>query len=377
MSTFRSALSVFWVFFRIGASAFGGPAATQGLVYSKLVADLKWIGEKDFLDLMGMVNVLPGPNAVEMAMHIGHKRAGRLGFLLGGLAFMLPGAVIAVVLAVIYVRYSATPSADALLYGVQPVVIGVTTWSTYRLAKSAKPSVFRVGVAVAAGAAYLFASLNEVLILAACGLVMLVRARVAARQSTAFLPVLGVGHLWAAADPTGVSINRLLLVFLKAGVLLFGGGSLLLAVLHNELVVNLRWLTEAQLLEAITVGQVTPGPVLNTATFIGYLLAGVPGAVVATVAVLVPSFLLMMAAGPVLRLIRRSPDLTAVLDGVTLASIGMIGAVTVQLARSALVDVLTVVLAVGALGVLLWRPKFVLPLIACGIAVGLVARLVF
>ncbi|MGH3566001.1 MAG: chromate efflux transporter [Pseudonocardia sp.] len=376
----REAATVFRVFFTVGALAFGGPAATQGLVYSKAVVQLNWISERDFLDLMGVVNLLPGPNAVEMAMHIGRMRAGRLGFLAGGLAFMLPGSVIAAFLAAAYVRYGDTPSAEAVLYGVKPVVIAVTAWAAWRLARSVGLTLPRVVAMVGALGLYL-AGINETVVLLGLGVIaaLVCVARERRRTDTKNASVgtlLGLIPGWperattAVADRSGIGMDQIALVFLKAGALMFGGGTVLLAVLRTEVVVNQGWLTEAELLEAITIGQVTPGPILTTATFVGYLLAGSAGAIVATVAALIPSFALMTLARPLIVLLRRSPPTKAFLQGVTMAAVGVVAAVTIELGGDALVDPLTIVEAVLAMTVLLWRPKLALALIFAGALAG-------
>ncbi len=368
---------VFRVFTVIGAFSFGGPAATQGLVYMRVVDQLGWITEREFLGLMGVVNLLPGPNAVEMAMHIGRRRAGWGGFVAGGIAFILPGAMCAVLLAAAYVRYGDTPSAESVLYGVKPVVIAVTGWSVLRLAKGAKPSVLRVSVMVMALVAYLL-GINETVVLATAGALMLIlRRRSEHRSGRAPGAGLALIPFWPAelsarlAPRSDVPLDQVLAVFLKAGALMFGGGAVLFAVLRTEVVINQGWLSEAELLEAITIGQVTPGPILTTATFIGYLLAGGAGAAVATAAALVPSFVLMTLAGPLLRLIARSTAATAFLDGITLAAIGVVGAVTVDLAAGAIVDPLTTLVAVCTAAIMLWRPSLALLLLAAGSLVGL------
>lgn len=376
----REAATVFRVFCTVGALSFGGPAATQGLVYNKAVVQLKWISERDFLDLMGVVNLLPGPNAVEMAMHIGRARAGRLGFLAGGLAFMLPGSVIAALLAAAYVRYGETPSVEAMLYGLKPVVIAVTAWSAWRLARSVGLAVPRVAAMTAALGLYL-AGVNETVVLLGSGLVAALvrvvrdRGRDGAGYASfiampGFLPGVPTRVTRELVERAEIGLDQLALVFLKAGALMFGGGAVLLAVLRAEVVVDQGWLTEAELLEAITIGQVTPGPILTTATFVGYLLAGPAGAAVATVAALIPSFALMTLARPMIAFLRRSPPSKAFLDGVTTAAVGVIAAVTIELGGDAIVDVLTAVEAVLAMAVMLWRPKLTLALILAGGLVG-------
>ncbi|MBC6445944.1 chromate efflux transporter [Actinokineospora xionganensis] len=381
----REALRVFWAFFTVGALAFGGPAATQGLVYNKAVTQLKWISERDFLDLMGVVNLLPGPNAVEMAMHIGRSRAGKLGFIAGGLAFMLPGSVIAAILAAAYMRYGDTPSAEAVLYGVKPVVIAVTAWSAWRLARSVGFTVPRIAVMALALIGYLF-GVNETLVLLGLGAVAAVARLLRDRRTppkgsavalAGFLPGMPDRMAGFAIGRTGVGLDQLALVFFKAGALMFGGGTVLLAVLRAEVVVEQGWLTEGELLEAITIGQITPGPILTTATFVGYLLAGSAGAVVATVASLIPSFALMTLSRPLIALLRRSPTTKAFLDGVTAAAVGVVAAVTIELAGDAIVDWVTAVEAVIAMAVMLWRPKWALAIVLAGALIGGGAALIW
>ncbi|MFE9775262.1 chromate efflux transporter [Streptomyces sp. NPDC005931] len=367
----RAAGEVFWAFFRIGGLSFGGPAANMALVHSKVVLGLKWLDEREFLDLVGMVTVLPGPNAVEMAMHIGHRRAGRVGFVLGGVAFVLPGALLAAVLGALYLRYGSTSAAAGILYGIKPVVIAVTGWSVVRLAKGARPQRGRIALIACVAGLYLL-GVDELALLAIAGAVML-GAHLWRVRRTGRSPLLLVPLAVPAEHP---DLPALAGVFLKAGALLFGGGAVLLAVLRGELVVDRGWITEDQLLDAIMVGQVTPGPVLNTATFLGYTLAGPLGALVVTIAVVLPSFVLMAAAGPALRVIRKHASTRAALDGVTLGAIGVLAGFTVELGRSALVDPLTVVVAATA-GLVLWRrPSSALPLVGAGAVFGLLRLLI-
>jgi chromate transporter len=367
----RATAEVFWVFLRIGALSFGGPAATMGLVHSKVVIGLKWIDKRDFLDLTGMVSVLPGPNAVEMAMHIGRRKAGRAGFVLGGVAFILPGALLATILGALYVHYGTTPAATWLLYGIKPVVVAVTAWTVVRLAGSAKPrrplrAVLMAGVAIA----YVL-GVDELLLLAVAGMLGL-----AAHVRRTALPKKPGALMLPLAAPMGhTDLASLAGVFLKAGALLFGGGAVLLALLRGELVVDRGWITETELLDAIAVGQVTPGPVLNTATFLGYTLGGSLGALVVTIVVVLPSFLLMAAAGPLLHFIRSHDWTRAVLDGITLGSIGVLAGVTVEFARTGIIDPLTVGLAAGAALILWRRPQAALMLVAAGAAFGLLRLL--
>jgi chromate transporter len=311
-----------------------------------------------------------------MAMHIGYRRAGWRGLLVAGVCFIAPAALIVLALAWLYVRYGTTPTASSILYGVKPVVVAIIAVAIYQLARTAikGPLFVAVGLAVFALA---LAGVNELALLAAGALLVAVvanRARLRGpRRTLAVLPLaLSAPTLFAQADTAGqVELPRLFWVFLKFGCVVFGSGYVLLAFLRGDLVDRLHWLTDQQLADAIAVGQITPGPVFTTATFIGYLLAGLPGAGLATIGIFLPSFVLVAAVNPLVARVRRSIWAGSLLDGVNIAAVGLMAAVTLALGRAALVDPLTVALAVGALGVLLrWKLNSAW-LIVAGAAVGL------
>lgn len=355
------------LFLRLGTTAFGGPAAHIALMRHEVVVRRGWLSEARFLDLLGISSVIPGPTSTELAIHIGWERRGWAGLWVAGLAFIVPAVLITGALAWAYVAYGHVPAVGWALYGVKPVILAVVAQAIVGLApQAARTPVLRVLGLAALGAA--LAGLHELLVLGACALMMLAlgprRERPTEPPSGAqpgepprgLLPLaLGLGATTTAA--TLVTPTALFLVFVRIGAVLFGSGYVLLAFLRSELVERLGWLTEAQLIDAIAVGQVTPGPVFTTATFIGYVLAGPLGALGATAGIFLPAFVFVALSGPLLAQVQRSARARAALDGINVGSLGLMGAVTLALGRGALVDAPTVALAVGATAALLGTKK--------------------
>lgn len=368
------------LFLRLGATAFGGPAAHIALMRDEVVRRRRWMDDERFLDLLGATNLIPGPNSTEMAIHAGSVRAGWRGLVLAGLGFILPAAAIVLALAWVYVEYGETPAFESILAGVEPVVIAVVVHALVSLGWAAvrRPEVrvqrgLLVAIGAGAVAAYLF-GVNELLIMAVGGLVV-AAVRGGGRLvggAPAVLPWLaGWGlPLAQAAGREAVDPGRLFLVFLKIGAVLYGSGYVLLAFLRTD-VVGAGWLTEQQLLDAIAIGQATPGPVFTTATFVGYVVGSWWGAALATVGIFLPSFVLVALTGPLIPRIRRSLVAGAVLDGVTVAALGLMAGVTWQLGQRAIVDVWTALLSVVALGVLLWTRLNPAWLVLAGAILGL------
>jgi len=367
------------LFFKLGVIGFGGPAAHIALMREEVVRRRRWVSDERFLDLLGMTNLIPGPNSTEMAIHLGYVRAGWPGLLLGGSCFIVPAVLIVLTLAWLYVHYGATPAATSALHGVIPVIIAVVAQAIWALGRTAVkgplPAALGIGVL-----ALSLAGLNELALLFGAGaafmLVRLARRPAAAAAMVAGalgLPAVALGQ--GAVAGAGVTLGTLFLTFLKIGATLYGSGYVLLAFMRNDFVHRLGWLSDRQLLDAIAVGQVTPGPVFTTATFVGYVLAGWTGAVLATVAIFLPSFVFVALSHPLLPRIRGSRGAGAFLDGVNVAALGLMAAVTWQLARSAITDWFTAVLAVAS-GVLLIRGGVnSVWLIAGGAAAGLAYRL--
>jgi chromate transporter len=343
------------LFLRMGFTAFGGPAAHIAMLHDQVVRRRQWLDEGHFLDLIGATNLIPGPNSTEMVIHVSYVRAGWRGLMAGGVSFILPAMAMVLALAIVYVRYGSTVEAGWVLYGVKPVVIVVITGALWSLGKKAVKGWLTVLVGAGVFGLY-FLGLNEVGLLLGGGLVvMLVQNLAHWRDSemSAFLPPLGALGLPVLAS-TPFNLPLLFLTFLKVGAVLYGSGYVLFAFLHGDLVTRLGWLTDQQLVDAIAIGQVTPGPVFTTATFIGYVLGGIPGALLATIGIFVPSFIFVAISNPLVPRIRNSPWASGLLDGVNVAALGLMAAVTVLLGRAALIDPLTMVLGLLA-GVLLFR----------------------
>jgi len=348
------------LFGRLGFTAFGGPAAHIAMMEDEVVRRRRWMTRERFLDLLGATNLIPGPSSTELAIHVGHDRRGWAGLVVAGACFILPAVAIVTAIAWAYVRFGALPELAGVLYGVKPVIIAVVVQALWSLGRSAVRSPALAAIGVAALAASLL-GVNELVILGAAG-VMLAAGRGGfariGRRAASWVPVPLLGVTTTAAATASFSLWPLFVVFLKAGSVLFGSGYVLIAFLRGDLVLRLHWLTESQLLDAIAVGQVTPGPVFTTATFVGYVLGGGSGAAVATLGIFLPAFVFVAISGPLIPRIRRSPTAGAVLDGVNVASLALMAAVTIQLGRAAIVDVPTAVLAaLGAVVLIKYRPN--------------------
>ncbi|MBD1804253.1 chromate transporter [Microcoleus sp. FACHB-SPT15] len=367
------------VFFRLGAIAFGGPAAHIAMMDSEVVNRRQWMSREKLLDLLGVTNLIPGPNSTELAIHIGYERAGWRGLGIAGVCFILPAMVIVWLLAVLYERYQTVPQVEWLLYGIKPVIIAIVLQALWNLGKKAAKDTPTVIVGIVAIAAYL-AGFNEVLVLLLLGIaVMVVKNWQIGRGTTGvfLLPFSGVLAQAGTATTTNASISwvNVFLFFLKIGSILYGSGYVLLAFLQRELVERNQWLTPQQLLDAVAIGQFTPGPVFTTATFIGYLLAGNAGAIAGTIGIFLPAFVLVLLVNPWVPKLRQSPWASGFLDGVNAASLGLMAGVTYTLGRAALVDGLTVVVAIlSAIAVFRFKLNSAWLVLAGG-AIGLAAHL--
>ncbi len=347
-----SLLDLAFLYLRLGTTAFGGPAAHIAMMEDEVVRRRRWLTAEQFLDLLGVVNLIPGPNSTEMAIQIGYRVAGWRGLVTGGLCFILPAALLTLGVAWAYVRYGMLPQAAGILYGIKAVMIAVVLQAIWKLSRSAvktKP-LGVIGVLAILATAL---GVNLLVVLFGAGVVAAIAerawsdataipARLAAWLSPGIASGTAVGMAGAA---TPFSLASLFFFFLKVGAVLFGSGYVLLAFIRPDLVVRLKWLTDKQLLDAIAVGQVTPGPVFTTATFIGYLLGRVPGAAVATLGIFLPSFILIAMVGPMVPHLRKSALFGGFLDGVNVGALALMAVVTWQLGRAALVDATTITLA--------------------------------
>ncbi|MEM8487013.1 MAG: chromate efflux transporter [Bacteroidota bacterium] len=334
------------LFFKLGLIAFGGPAAHIAMMEDEFVTRRKWITREHFLDLIGATNLIPGPNSTEMTMHLGYERGGWSGLFTAGACFIFPAAVLTGVVAWFYVTYGSLPQVEPFLYGIKPAVIAVILGAVWKLGKKAvkgwKFAVLGIAVTVA-----ILMGVGEIVALLVGGVVgmLWLRATGYGNSGTAgrFLPILFQDTTAVAAAGGGlvaasaISLWKIGFFFLKIGAILYGSGYVLVAFLEGGLVDDLGWLTQAQLLDAIAMGQFTPGPVLTTSTFIGYLLAKTPGAVVATLGIFLPSFIFVLILNPIIPKLRQSAWLSAFLDAVNVAAVALMVAVTILLGMDTLV----------------------------------------
>ncbi|HEX4125348.1 MAG TPA: chromate efflux transporter [Tepidisphaeraceae bacterium] len=364
-------------FLKLGTLAFGGPAAHIALMEDELVRRRKWIAPADFLDLLAVANLLPGPSSTELAIFIGYRLRGLRGLLVAGACFILPAFFLVSLLACAYVHYGKLPAVSGILYGIKPVVIAVVLQALYRLGKTALKTPELIALAALAVAAMALGAGPLEVLAGAAGVSAL---WLALRGRKPPMPLVALAaaapSLATAAAVAAISLTGIFLVFLKIGSVVFGSGYVLLAYLQNDLVVHRHWLTSSQLLDSVAVGQVTPGPVFTTATFIGYVLAGPKGAAIATIGIFTPAFIFVALAGPLIRHLRRSRLVGALLDGLNAASLGLMAFVTWQLARSAIVDWPTLLIAVLAAILLLRFRLNSAWLIAAGAAAGLLRMIV-
>jgi chromate transporter len=340
-------------FLRLGTIAFGGPAAHIAMMEEEFVRRRAWLTRAQFLDIVGAAGLIPGPSSTEVAIYIGYRRAGWRGLLAGGFCFILPAALMVTVIAWAYVRFGRLAAVGGVLYGIKAVVIAIIAQALVALGRSAVKSAWLVALGVGASVANALGA-SPVVVLFAAG-VLSAAARL--RPHAGMAPLIWPGPLGAcavAATPAGLA--KMFLVFLKIGAVVFGSGYVLLAFLRADLVEGTRWLTEPQIVDAVAVGQFTPGPVFTTATFIGYVVAGVPGALVATIGIFLPSFLLVAVSGPLIPRIRQSRIAGAFLDGVNVAALALMAVVGVELGKAAIIDVPSALLAVLSAGALFrWR----------------------
>ncbi|MEK0444978.1 MAG: chromate efflux transporter [Verrucomicrobiota bacterium] len=364
-----------WLFLKLGAVSFGGPAAHIAMMEEEVVRRREWLLREEFLDLLGATNLIPGPNSTELAIHIGHRRAGWAGLLVAGLCFILPAALLVTAVGWAYTRFGSLPQAGVLLSGVKPVMVVVVVQALWGLGRSALKTKGLAALGAASVAAS-FLGVHELAVLFGAGLWAVSlgawRSQTLPGAGARLLVVAPVVPWGEPALPAVVfGLGKLFLFFLKVGSVLFGSGYVLLAFLRVDLVDRWGWLSEGQLLDAIAVGQLTPGPVFTTATFIGYVLSGLPGAAVATLGIFLPAFVFVAISGPLIPLLRKSRPAGAFLDGVNVASFALMAVVTCQLGRHAVADWGGVALAVASgIGLFRYRVNSAW-LVLGGLAVGL------
>jgi chromate transporter len=360
----RALVQLAGLFLRLGSTAFGGPAAHIAMMEDEVVRRRRWMSRERFLDLLGATNLIPGPNSTEMAIHVGYDRGGWAGLLVAGTCFIVPAVVIVTAIAWVYVRFGQLPEVTGILYGIKPVILAIIFQALWGLGRTAVKTPF-LGCVALLTAALNFGGVDELLMLLLGGTLAAARRSAASdwrdhvTTMTIVLLLSGAAAALIFLIPhlvrTGkieFSQQALFLYFLKVGSVLYGSGYVLLAFLQSDLVGNWQWLTSAQLLDATAVGQVTPGPVFTTATFIGYLLGGTTGAIVATVGIFLPAFFFVAASGPLVPRMRRSAIAGAFLDGLNVASLALMAVVTWHLGRASVFDLPSALLALAGAALL-------------------------
>jgi chromate transporter len=370
-----STAEVALAFLILGTIAFGGPAAHVALMRRELVVRRRWLPEAEFMRMFAACNLIPGPSSTELAIYLGYRRAGWRGLVLGGFLFILPAMLIMLAIAWAYTRFGGMVQAGGVLYGIRAAVIGIVVWAIVDLGRRLLKSW---PVFVLAGAITLLSLLgvSPALLILAGGLLGAGAVTLGRGAGSGGPAVLLVSGLWLPPW-SGAKLFVLFLTFVKIGAVTFGSGYVLFAFLHADFVQGLHWLSEKQLVDAVAIGQATPGPLFTTATFLGYLFAGVPGALLATLAIFLPGFVLVPLLDRVVKLAERRPWVQSFVDGANAAALGLIVGVTLEVGRAALVDPLSVVIAAGALAaVLRWPLSSPLALVAAALA-GLARPILF
>jgi len=361
---------LFRLFLRLGLTAFGGPAAHIALMEREAVERRGWLRREEFLDLVGACNLLPGPGSTQVALALGFRQCGWPGLLTAGVCFIGPASLITLALAVAYVRFGTLPQAQGLLYGAKPVMVAIVAGAIWRLARTALRTWQLALLGALALAAAGVGTPPIAILLVAGGIAAL--AASAQRRNAAH--GFGALMLTGATAPAAVSLASILLVFLKLGVVVFGSGYVLLAFLQRDLVERLHWVTQAQLLDAVTAGQVTPGPLFATATFLGFVMHGYTGAAVATAGIFLPSFAMAAGVGTLAPRLRASKIAAAFLDGVNAAAVALMAVVALELSSAALVDAWTIAIALASAALLIFRRVNATWLILGGAALGMLLR---
>ncbi|PSF34482.1 chromate transporter [Aphanothece hegewaldii CCALA 016] len=363
-STYPNLKNITLLFLKIGIIGFGGPAAHIALMEDEVVNRRRWMSREDFLDLVGATNLIPGPNSTEMAIHIGYILGRLPGLILAGVCFILPAVIITGFFAWMYQSFGTLPQIAPLFYGLKAVVLAVILNAVWKLGQKAikNRKLLIIGLGVVG---LLLLGFNEIIALLVGGIVGMLFLNLLSNQATTTMILGGFGVSLVAQTSTGVStlvtpsLGQLGLFFLKVGSVLFGSGYVLVAFLEGELVNQYHWLTQQQLLDAVAIGQFTPGPVLSTATFIGYIILGIPGAIIATVCIFLPSFFFVLALNPLIPKMRQSKWASAFLDAVNVSAVALMAVVLLKLAYSTLlqpVDLGAIVIALVAT-ILLLRYK--------------------
>jgi chromate transporter len=379
-----SASEVAKLFLKLGTIAFGGPAAHIAMMHNEMSRRRRWVSEERFLDLLGAANLIPGPSSTELAIYLGYEHAGWKGLISAGVCFILPAMLMVLAIAWAYVNYGATPQATWILYGIKPVIVAIIIQALWGLLKTAVKGPVLAGAGILVLGLYLL-DFNPVALLLGSGLLVtllkngwwLGRRQRTTGASAVFFSTVGVPAVVASMAQVPFSLTTLFITFLKLGSVVFGSGYVLLAFLRNDFVHRLGWLTDRQILDAVAIGQFTPGPVFTTATFIGYVVGGLTGAMLATVGIFLPAFIFVAIVFPIIGMLRQSRWSSGFLDGVNVGALGLMAGVTWQLGRAAVIDWVTAGLALISC-VLVFVVKInSVWLVLGGGAVGLITKLLF
>lgn len=342
-------IEIAFMFLKLGITAFGGPATHVAMMDEEIIKKRKWVSSESFLDFYGVTNLLPGPNSTELAIHLGYERGGWLGLIIAGVCFILPAMMIVTALAAVYVSYGSLPEISGIMNGIKPVIIAVILQALLRLGKSALKNRSSIVLFLFTIALSYF-GYSEIFLLFLSGIIMMLivnRRKLRRSDLSLFIPTTSVSLVaYSSIMINKFSLSSIFLTFFKIGLVLYGSGYVLLAYLESYFVETYGVITTNQLLDAVSVGQFTPGPIFTTATFIGYLLHGVPGAIVATIGIFLPAFLFVGLLNNILPVLRRSSWAAGILDGVNVASLAFMAVVSMKLVAAAIVDLPTAVLAI-------------------------------
>ncbi len=368
-------IEIILAFLKLGLTAFGGPAAAYAMMRQVFVSRRKWLTEEAFFRFLGIANIIPGPNATEMAMLIGYHHAGWWGLVAAGVCYIFPAMIIVLALSWVYVQFGSLPQLSGILYGIKPVIVAILVTAIWGMVKPRIKQRIPLMIALGVMAAYLF-GVSPFILLISGGILIALYRYFKENQNTAMplLSILPVSvHLFfQQVQLESYSLFRLFWVFLKAGALMYGSGYVLLAFIYDDLVVRLGWLTGDQIVDAIAVGQFTPGPLATTATFVGFLLGGVPAALVATAAMFIPSFLITIVFVIMMKKLEVSGRVGHLLNGVSFAALGLMAGVTWELFAASIVDPFTVIIGISAVVLLFWLNIGAPWLVLGGALIGLI-----
>ena len=338
------------LFLKLGTIGFGGPTSTIAMMEDETVHKRKWVTSEYFLEIMAVTNIVPGPNATEMAAHLGYIRAGFPGLVIAGICFLLPATIFSVVLAILYMEFGSLPKVNGVFSIINAVVISILISALIRLCKTAYKTNFSLLLGGSSLIAALF-GINQVFIMFLSGLLSILFYSVNQTNFAAiFIGALSYKNIQLHVDPIIESkLTQLALFFLKVGSLLFGSSYILLAFIQHDLVKNFSWITNQQVVDAITVGQITPGPISTTATFIGYVIAGFPGSIISTIGMFLPSFVIVLFTAKFLPKINHISTIKTFLNGISASAVALIAYAIINLFKSTINDFTAIIVIVVAL----------------------------